>query len=374
MTTDDSFDPLEYLTYLRRSGKFAAVAVVSAMAVTAIVSLLLPKQYTATATLVIEPPVANDPRAATAVTPIYLESLKTYEQFAASDTLFAKACTKFALAETPGAPCTESFKRRVLRVTKLRDTKVLQIGVTLPDAQRAQKLVEFLAMETVALNRSLAKDGDREVLAEVREQLSAAKEEARTARAKFDTAVSTGAAELLDEEVRTLSDLKSRTEVEILRSKAALAELSSTSDATGRSAEQARLKSLDTEASSFSRQLATQATALAVAQSRRDSAKESLRIAEAKYDAWTRRANDAAVTSGTRTEQLRVVDPGVVPQQPSFPNPTLFTLAAGLISALLTLAFLSLRFGLRRQRVQQQLRKELSELDREYKAARGGQR
>jgi len=370
----DSFDPLEYLTHLRRNGRFAAIAILSAVVLTAAVSLLLPRQYTATATLVIEPPVANDPRAATAVTPVYLESLKTYEQFAASDTLFAKACAKFELSETPGTPCTESFKRRVLRVSKLKDTKVLQISVTLPDAKRAQKLVEYLAVETVALNRSLAKDGDLEVMGEVQTQLAAANEELRQARSTYEVAMAAGADQLLDEQVRGLSDLKSRTSVEVLRSRAALAELNSRADKAESVVEQARLNSLTAEVTSMDRQLATQSAALATARARRDRAAESLRTAEAKHEAWSKRANDAAITSGLRTEQLRVVDPGVVPQQPSFPNPPLFTGAAFLISSLLTLAYLSLLYGLDRQRLQRQLRSELNEISNDYKAARGGLR
>jgi uncharacterized protein involved in exopolysaccharide biosynthesis len=366
----DSFDPVEYLAYLRRNGRFAAIAVVCAAVLTLTLSLVLAKQYTATATLVIEPPVANDPRAATAVTPVYLESLKTYEQFASSDTLFAKACAKFELAETPGTACTESFKRKVLRVAKLKDTKVLQIGVTLPDAKRAQQLVEYLATETVLLNRTLAKDSDREVQGDVQAQLTAATEELRRARAEYESAVGRGTEGLLEEEVRTLGDLKSRTDVEALRSRAALAELNSRKDAAESAVEQARLNSLTTEGGSLDRRLATQSAALASARALRERATEALRNADAKHEAWSRRANEAAIASGLRTEQLRVVDPGVVPQQPSFPNPPLFTGVAVLISALLALAYLSLRYGLDRQRI----RAELESIESDYKAARGGHR
>jgi uncharacterized protein involved in exopolysaccharide biosynthesis len=366
----DSFDPLEYLTHLRRNGKFLAIAVLCAAVLTGTVSLLLPKQYTATATLVIEPPVANDPRAATAVTPVYLESLKAYEQFASSDTLFAKACVKFALSDTPGGLCTESSKRKVLRVVKLKDTKVMQVSATLPDARRAQQLVEYLATETVALNKSLAKMSDGEVQGDVQTQLAAASEELHSARAEYEKAVDQGTDELLDQEVRTLSDLKARTNVEMLRSRAALAELQSRKDVAETAVEQARLNSLTAESETLDRKLATQSAALATARARRERATEAVRIAEAKHDAWARRANDAAVTGGMRTEQLRVVDPGVVPQQPSFPNPPLFTGVAVLISTLLGLAYLSLQYGLGRQR----LRAELESIESDYKAARGGHR
>ena len=99
----DYFDPIDYLAFLRRNAKFAAIAIGTAVLLTGAISFLLPKQYTATATLVIEPPAGTDPRGATAVSAIYLESLKAYEQFAASDSLFERARQKFHLEEGPGS-------------------------------------------------------------------------------------------------------------------------------------------------------------------------------------------------------------------------------------------------------------------------------
>jgi capsule polysaccharide export protein KpsE/RkpR len=311
--------------------------------------------------LVIEPPIANDPRAATAVTPVYLESLKTYEQFAASDSLFQKACVQFHLSDHP---CSDSFKNRVLRVTKLKDTKLLRISVTLPDSLLAQKMVQFLATETVALNRTLARDGDRETLADVQKQQGEASEALRKARSEYEAATATGAARLLEEEVRSLSDLKARAGVEILRSRAALAE--------GQTPEElARLKSLETESVALDRKLTAQSAALAAANARQDRAGDALRNAASTYDAWAKRANETAIATGLRTEQLRVVDPGVVPQQPSFPNIPLFTGAALLISALLTLVYLSLRFGLEQQHARRG--PQPAELP-DYRTARGGHR
>jgi len=75
-----------------------------------------------------------------AVSPIYLESLKTYERFADSDSLFQKAVERFALEGQP----IESLKRSVLKVDKLRDTRALQISVTLPDPKTAQAVAQFL--------------------------------------------------------------------------------------------------------------------------------------------------------------------------------------------------------------------------------------
>src|SRR5215471_8534016 len=94
---DDTFDRFEYIDYLRRRWRVAAVACAAAVILALGVSLLLPKRYTATASIVIEPPTGNDMRASMAVSPVYLESLKTYETFASSDSLFARAVERFHL-------------------------------------------------------------------------------------------------------------------------------------------------------------------------------------------------------------------------------------------------------------------------------------
>src|SRR4029077_3399547 len=83
----DAFNPIEFLDYLRGRWRVMVSACAIAVALAAAGSLMLPKSYTANAVIVIEPP-GNDPRAATVVSPVYLESLKTYERFALSDSLF----------------------------------------------------------------------------------------------------------------------------------------------------------------------------------------------------------------------------------------------------------------------------------------------
>ena len=115
------------------------------MLISLFASLVLPKRYTATASLVIEPPGGNDVRVATAVSSVYLESLKTYERFATSDTLFASAARQFHLQDAAGSQSIESLKRRVLKVSKIRDTKIMEISATLPEPKLAQSVAQFIA-------------------------------------------------------------------------------------------------------------------------------------------------------------------------------------------------------------------------------------
>src|ERR1700691_5125434 len=149
----DSFDVFEYIDFLHARRKFSIVACGCAILAALATGLLLPKRYTATATILIDPPAAGDPRIATAVSTVYLESLKTYELLATSDQLFMRAVGQFHLRDQDESPI-ESLKRRVLKVDKPRDTRVLQLSVTLPDPRTAQAVAQFIAEGAVALSRS----------------------------------------------------------------------------------------------------------------------------------------------------------------------------------------------------------------------------
>jgi uncharacterized protein involved in exopolysaccharide biosynthesis len=357
----ETFEPLEYLSFLATRWKFAAVCIGTALAAAAAVCVLTPNQYTATATLLIEPAAASDPRAGTAVSPIYLESLKSYEQFAASDSQFLKACEKFGLLSGAKPQTVESFKRRVLRVDKLKDTKVLQISVTLPDPRKAQAVAQYLAEETVALNRSIALDNDRRVLGELRTQLQDARMNLNRVRVE-QARIMSEAQPALWQEIHALSDVLQGLEERSAEAAIETAELTARArvsspsipdqeDAKGRLAgTQARQKQLDLERSSLEKRIAEKSAALAVMDVRRDNATAQLSSAEAAYRDLEKRESELSSSAGLRTEQLRIVDPGIVPQRPSFPEPFLVIAAALLLSAMATLAWLTLQYGLARQK------------------------
>ena len=169
-----SFDAFEYVDYLRRRWPVAAVACGVAVLLSLPLSLLMSKRYTATASIVIEPPGNTDARTAIVISPMYLESLKTYERFADSDSLFARAAEKFHLQEAGGAHRPiESLKRGVLKVSKLRDTKIMEINVTLTDPKLAQSMAQYLAEQTVALSHGESLDADRELIDEAEKQTAA---------------------------------------------------------------------------------------------------------------------------------------------------------------------------------------------------------
>ena len=182
----DPFDAWQYISHLRARWRLAAVVTASALAVALAAGLLVGKQYTATVTLVIEPPAGSDPRASTAVSPIYLELLKTYEHLAGSGHLFAQAAERFQLRRDDPGQAIEALQKRVLQVSIPRNTKVLEIAVTLPDPKKAHALAQYLAEEAVRLNRKTNRAGDDEVIGETRgrvEQAVARTKAAQAARA-----------------------------------------------------------------------------------------------------------------------------------------------------------------------------------------------
>jgi len=160
----DITDGFRYVSYIklrwRAIGTCCAIAVSLALGAT----LLMPRQYTATARIVIDPPAGGDIHAAMAVSPIYLESLKTYERFATAGGLFQKAVERFGLRQLLGKRPIESLQKSALRVELVRNTRILEIAATLPDPQRAQALASFVAEETVGMNRALATEGSKDLV------------------------------------------------------------------------------------------------------------------------------------------------------------------------------------------------------------------
>ena len=204
------FDVFEYLSYLRRRWPFWAVTCAVAILVSAGIALMLPKQYTATASILIETPGAADPRNSTALSPMYLESLKTYEHFAESDTLFLEALDKFHLRDENHAAPADSLKRRILKVVKPRDTKILQVSATLPDPVKAQAVAQFIAERTVDLNRSLVRQSDQDLIDEANRQAAAARARTQEIEKRLDQETGRAPYEALQSEVDNLVELQAR--------------------------------------------------------------------------------------------------------------------------------------------------------------------
>ncbi len=344
----DPFDGYQFLNHLRARWRVPVVALVAAVVVSLAISLLLPKKYTARATLVIEPPPGSDPRAATTVSPVYLESLKTYEHFATSDQLFAQAVTRFDLRGGWPNRSIESLKRSVLQVSIPRNTKVLEIAATLPDASKAHAVALYLADETIKLNRKTGRVGDEELIAETRRRVEQSAQRLREAQTARNAATQRSPTpEALTAELEQLRAL--REEVERLTISA---ELSVEERGKGRAESLRRRRAeLDGQVDAKQQLLA-----------RRTAEIESLTTAH--DSAWTaheeleRHLRGVEAASGTRGERLNLLDPGVVPERPSFPDVPLNLLVAAALALVASFLFLTLEFTFQAQKAES-LRKGL---------------
>jgi capsular polysaccharide biosynthesis protein len=314
-----------------------------AVALALAASLILTREYTATARIVIEPPAGTDLRAAMAVSPIYLESLKTYEHFAASDSLFRKAIEQFDLRASLGARPIESLKRRVLKVGIVRNTRILEIAATLPDARKAQALARFLAESAVALNRSTVNEGDQDLLQGIERQereVSARLDEIEAAWARLLT---TEPVEELQSAMEKASYLRSDIQQQVLAAEVKIAELSEIrkeeNGARVRAEElRKQLQGLDREAAERERVLATRLA-------HKDKLAAERRDAQTALSATHARLREARGDAGYRGERLRIIDPGIVPERPSSPNIALNLAAALLLGLVLPVLYLTLEMS-----------------------------
>lgn len=342
------FDAFEYVDYIRRRGLVIAISVVAAALLVGGISMLLPKKYTATASIIIEPPGGSDARLTTAVSAMYLESLKTYELFGNSPTLFAQADAKFHLRSNEGQSL-ESLQRRVLKVSKLRDTKVLQVSATVGDPKLAQALAQYIAEETVSMSRreSLASDRDFTDLAE--KQAAEAQRRVDELQKAWNAMVVNEPVESLQSEIDAAIDLREKVEEQLGVAEADAAEYQQQAQDGSFAREQwnaaqARAAELTKRSRALQENIDRKTSTLALRTAKRNALETSLKVAQQAYETVAARLLESRATAGTHAEQLRIMDPGTVPQRPSSPNISLNVVAAIFAALILSIAYLGLAF------------------------------
>ncbi len=334
----DSFDPYEYAGYLRRNWKFLAAVCLIALAVAAAGSLLATRKYTATARLMIEPP-AGDQHISVAISPIYLESLKTYEHFASSDQLFLRALERFGLRDR--ARPVEVLKRGVLKVEVPHNTKVLEISATLPDPKKAQALALYLAQQTVRLNHDVSASSDSDLIHQAEQQAAAAHDRLARAADEWNRLAAAEPVEGLADQLQSAEFLRGELERDVAEAEAAAANPDQARDA------QARLRLLTSRIARLDRDMTGLRTLLSERNAHRDIAADARKDAEAAWNQAENHLRELRSTAGYRGEQLTIIDPGITPERPSFPNIPLNLAAALLLGLIAGLVYLTLQFSLR---------------------------
>jgi len=344
----DPFDAYQYFSFLRARWRLPALALGAALAVSLALSLLLPSKYTAKVSLVIEPPAGADPRASTAVSPIYLESLRTYEHFASSDHLFGQAVERFQLRAGNASRPMERLKREVLRVSVPRNTKILEIAATLNDPKKAHAVAAYIAGETIQLNRKTNRAGDEEMIEQARRQAEEAArrlEAAGSARQQFQKRAPT--IETLRSELEQLRGLREEIDRLALSAELTIAEQEGLAESRVK-LQQARTRSesLRRRAADLDRQISAKQTTLAARAGENDSLEAAYESAWAIQEEVQRRLRDMQSVTGHRGERLNLLDPGLPPERPSFPNLPLNLLVAAALGLIGSLVYVTLEFSL----------------------------
>lgn len=353
-----SFDAFEYIQHLRARWLVVVTACGLSAALALGISLLLPRQYTATASVIIEPPGGSDARLTTAVSAMYLESLKTYELFAASDSLFVRAAERFHLGRH-GSGSIESLKRRVLKVAKLRDTKMLEISATLSNPQQAQALAQYLATETVNASHAENIASDRDFIEGGTQQAYDARRHLDDLEKEWGTLAVHEPIESLQAEIDAEVALRSKVEEQLLAAEAAVADYQQRAEDGSFAREelkgsQARAALLAARSRELQRTTQQESTTLARRIGRRQKVETALDVARQSYETVARSLIEAQASAGSHAEHLRIIDPGIVPQRPSSPNVPL-NVAAALCAALVaSIVYLSCVFVYRRRNVHYQ--------------------
>ncbi|HXJ37654.1 MAG TPA: hypothetical protein VNH18_00175 [Bryobacteraceae bacterium] len=351
---NDRFDAVEFLRYLRANWRGLLITCGVAAVLALSVSLAVDKRYTAVSTILIQPPAGMDPRSATAVSPVYLESLKTYELLASSDSLFLDALEHLHIRAKYAGRSIESLKRSVLAVAKPLNTRVIEISTTLPDPKEAQQLAQYLAERTVALSRSMdeqaASDASRQsqgIFDSAQARLSSARKALEDYNAHYSDAAASS-------DVASANELKYDIERDLFSARASLAELTEQRPASGSqdwvardiASARARVTSLGAQLTSLAATLKEKGALSDRLKQRRDFLEGELKSSWASFDAAIRKRDDTKASVSFQGERLMVLDPGIVPQRPSSPNIPLNVMGSILVALVASVLWLAVRFGL----------------------------
>ncbi len=347
---------LTFIFYLFERWRTIAAICVAVLGIVTSVTLLLPKKYTASASILIEPPAGNDPRGSTAVSPVYLESLKTYERFASSDSLFERALDRMDLRAAYAGVPIETVKHRVLEVEKPRDTKVLEVRATLADRTKARDLARYIAEQTVAINHSL----DRMSVEELTEGTSAIYEQARK---KLNEVIAAKNAFLekepvasLDADVAAAADLRARLQRDLSDARAELAayqgrsaSIGSSPDETGSIAgaiagAKAQIDAYEKQLTALEKTIDAKTNLLERRKQERELLDKQFQMAQAQFETASNRNTEIASSVAFRGERLEIIDTGVLPERPSSPNLPLNLALALLASILGSVLYLAISF------------------------------
>jgi uncharacterized protein involved in exopolysaccharide biosynthesis len=356
----DVFDVYQYVDYLRRRWRFIAAACTTAVLLGALFTFQQTRQYTALTSIIIDPPGGVDPRSAMVVSPVYLESLRTYELLASGNNLLQRALERFALRQQKPGLSIEDWKAKILKVEVPRSTKILEIRVTLPDPKTAHAVALFIAEEVVKLNRGLTEANDTELSAGTEGQLTEARQLRDKLQSELQSLLKREPVSSLEAEIETLQDRLTRIDRELTDAEQAVAEYTDRLSQPGAeskvwqpmlSVERAKVTHLKSQRKAVTEEIGGKSAGVADRSSRMEQLQLKLKSAQGALQTLETRLQESRSMAGHRAERLRVIDSGVVPERPSSPRMSLNLIATFLAGFVLSILYLSFEFGYQRFRM-----------------------
>jgi capsule polysaccharide export protein KpsE/RkpR len=252
----------------------------------------------------------------------------------------------------------ESLKRRVLTVSKVANTAILELSATLGSAEKAQAIAQYIAEQTVELNGSLDAHASEVMTEEFRAQMATARMRREITQHALEEFARTQPVQTLDGDFQDVQSLKFRVERDLEAARTDLADYSAQQSHDAEEEEwvrnhvaatRARVDELAGRARELTDLLAKKGPELEERRVREDALERDEKSAEASFEAAATRLNEALSAAPFRGERLQIIDPGFVSQQPSSPDILLNVIAALVFSAVGSIIYLALSFRRSRQ-------------------------
>lgn len=164
------------------------------------VSSWLPRQYEATAMVMVAPPKVGG---AALGTPPGIE-VRNYRSYLENQSLSAQLIREFKLDAPPHLLTPARFLDKVLTVGDVRDSRLLEVRVKLREPQLAADVANELALRAVELSRTVNQEEVVVARDIIKEQLDFARERLTAARSAYEQGQKAAQVELLERDVETL--------------------------------------------------------------------------------------------------------------------------------------------------------------------------
>ncbi len=156
-----------------------------------------------------------------------------------------------------------------------------------------------------------------------------------------------GSVDALTNDLNNTSDLNYDIQHSLSQARNDLAELLSHSaaDSTQVAAARARIRDLEDQEKALTAKANEQGTALDRSKPNQDALETEQKLAHADLETARTTLAEVRASSAARGERLEVLDPGIVPERPSYPNIPLTMLVAFTVSLMGSAAYLAVAFG-----------------------------